>query len=178
MKLQPSRLLSRSWPRLVVSALNHQATQCHFHPRWKILWVPLTSLQPRSPDATWQQLYTTLSTATSDPIRNLIQLPNTIFWNASNSVRLPASYTYLRNQCVFQVWYDTRALEVITKVPQASIWPSITQPHTPTEIVPFGQRSELPSECRTHQWQRNRDSQYTFEVGSDGSVKRNRGTFA
>ena len=73
------------------------------HPRWKTLWVPLTNLQPRSPDASWR-LPTTQPTTKHDPIQNLIQLPDTIFWHASRSVRLPASYTYLRNQCIFTVW--------------------------------------------------------------------------
>ena len=104
--------------------------------------------------------------------RHLIRHHELKQWNKNTCIRIPSKSKITKNLESYTISYSHR---VITKLINHT--PKHTKQHQELPSK-FGNLCEINQELLEHTWSQNEKSVFDFEVGSDGSVKGDRGTFA
>ena len=102
---------------------------------------------------------------------NLIQEGEMLQWKRQNCIRIPMTSTILKNQAIYTIF----CINSITN--HLTLDPKPTTSHT-IEDHKFGTLCDMNLELNDHNWTKPEQDEYDILIGSDGSVKANRGTFA
>ena len=127
-------------------------------------------LLPRAPLPSGKSV-TNLLSGNWNRTTNLIQEGEMLQWKRQDCIRIPMASTILKNQAIYTIFCKNSIVNHLTLDPKP------TTSHT-IEDHKFGTLCDMNLELNDHNWTKPEQDEYDTLIGSDGSVKANRGTFA
>jgi len=141
---------------------------------YRIIQVALATLKPDNSSLTPAISIPTVTNLLSENwnrTTNLIQEGEMLQWKRQDCIRIPMASTILKNQAIYTIFCKNSIVNHLTLDPKP------TTSHT-IEDHKFGTLCDMDLELNDHNWTKPEQDEYDTLIGSDGSVKANRGTFA